>query len=183
MRPIRERRAFRYRTLVNQYADYVALKQRGQQDGWLSQAIHAVVRRGECIWWSSDYIAIPRARLEAALHDLGRAYSAMTPAQRVAAAVADGEALFPGYRDLVARPVSVAWANMPFQGGAWADWDEDGRRDAYPALLPPDGPYWFAGEHVSHLAGRQEGSIRATHHVLERIQARVAAGRTEARPG
>ncbi|MEU1727813.1 FAD-dependent oxidoreductase [Nonomuraea sp. NPDC005692] len=58
-----------------------------------------------------------------------------------------------------------------------------GRRDAYPALLPPDGPYWFAGEHVSHLAGWQEGSIRATHHVLERIQARVAAGRTEGRPG
>ncbi|RBQ17539.1 hypothetical protein DP939_24550 [Spongiactinospora rosea] len=109
--------------------------------------------------------------------DTGRAFTAMTPAQRAAAAIADGEHLFPGYGGLVGRPVSVAWANMPFQGGAWAEWNEfpETRQEAYPVLLPPDGPYWFAGEHMSHINGWQEGSVRATHHVLDRIQQRVTA--------
>lgn len=116
--------------------------------------------------------------------DIGRSFSAMTPAQRAAAAIADGEHLFPGYRGLVQRPVSVAWSNVPFQGGAWAEWgdDPDARRDVYPVLLPPDGPYWFAGEHMSHINGWQEGSIRATHHVLQGIQARVASKQAETHP-
>ncbi|MFI0420830.1 flavin monoamine oxidase family protein [Spongiactinospora sp. 9N601] len=112
----------------------------------------------------------------------GPIFSAMTPEQRAAVALADGEALFPGYRDLVHRPVSVAWKNVPFQSGAWSAWDEDTRRDAYSVLLPPDGPYWFAGEHMSHLNSWQEGAIRATHHVLDRIQERVSAQRTESAP-
>lgn len=41
--------------------------------------------------------------------------------------------------------------------------------------LPPDGPYRFTGEHMSHITGWQEGSIRATHNVLQGIQARVNA--------
>ncbi|GII66950.1 flavin monoamine oxidase [Sphaerisporangium krabiense] len=113
--------------------------------------------------------------------EIGNSFAAMTPARRAAAAIADGEHLFPGYRDLVRRPVSIAWSNVPFQGGAWAEWggDPDARRDVYPVLLPPDGPYWFAGEHMSHINGWQEGSIRATHHVLQAIQARTAATRAE----
>ncbi|MFF4412992.1 flavin monoamine oxidase family protein [Streptosporangium sp. NPDC001559] len=130
------------------------------------------------MWYPSSNLHARKGILVGAYiwtHDIGNSFSAMTPAQRAAAAVADGEHLYPGYRNLVGRPVSVAWPNVPFQGGAWIDWGDDPatRRDIYSVLLPPDGPYWFAGEHMSHINGWQEGSIRATHNVLHGIQARV----------
>ncbi|MBB4913615.1 hypothetical protein [Streptosporangium saharense] len=47
---------------------------------------------------------------------------------RISRRAADGEHLFPGYRDLVRRPFSVAWPNVPFQKGAWIDWGDAPRR-------------------------------------------------------
>jgi monoamine oxidase len=43
-------------------------------------------------------------------------FTAMTPAERRAAAIGDGERLHPGYEKLVGPAASVAWAKVPFQG-------------------------------------------------------------------
>lgn len=107
--------------------------------------------------------------------DIGNRFAGMSPAQRAAATIEDCKQIHPDFDRLVARPASVAWSKIPFIGGAWAEWDDDepARRNVYPVLLEPDGPYWFAGEHMSHINGWQEGAIRATQHVLNRIADRV----------
>ncbi|MBI3707572.1 MAG: FAD-dependent oxidoreductase, partial [Proteobacteria bacterium] len=102
-------------------------------------------------------------------------FAAMTPAQRAAAAIADGERIHPGYAGLVDRGVSVAWQKIPFAGGAWVEWDRATRRDAYPVLLGGDGPFHFAGEHMSHINGWQEGAVRSAHYTVARIAERVRA--------
>jgi monoamine oxidase len=97
----------------------------------------------------------------------------MQPRERHAAAIADGERLHPGYARLVDLPASVAWSKIPFSRGGWIRWQDGPRRDAYPVLLAADGPYHFAGEHVSHITGWMEGAVRSAHHTVAQIAERV----------
>jgi monoamine oxidase len=110
---------------------------------------------------------------------IGRRFAAMTPEQRLAATVADAEHLHPGFARLVGRGVSVPWSRIPYSAGAWIEWGdaENARRDAYPVLLRADGPYHFAGEHLSHINGWQEGALRSAHHTVDQIAERVRARR------
>jgi monoamine oxidase len=96
-------------------------------------------------------------------------FAARTPAERAAAAAADGEALHPGdgYAREVAHPVSVSWPNMPRARGAWTEWTEAQRRDLYAALRAPEGPYHFAGEYLSFLPGWQEGAVLSAWAAVE----------------
>ena len=110
---------------------------------------------------------------------IGERFAAMTPEQRVTAALADGEHIHSGFARLVGRGASVPWSRIAFSGGAWVEWDDtpDVRRDAYPVLLGADGPYHFAGEHMSHINGWQEGAVRSAHHTVDQIAERVRVRR------
>ena len=57
--------------------------------------------------------------------------------------------------------------------GAWAEWTRDGRRQAYALLLEPDGPFYFAGEHMSWIPGWQEGAVLSAHEAIVEIAKRV----------
>ena len=68
--------------------------------------------------------------------------------------------------------LSIAWHNVPFQQGGWAEWDaqsvED--RNAYARLLAPDrGRFFMVGDQVSTLPGWQEGAMMSAEHVVEQI--------------
>ncbi len=113
-------------------------------------------------------------------HSIGERFAAMTPAQRVERAIADGEAIHPGYARLVGRGASLAWTKVPFIEGAWAEWDEAPpqlRREFYTPLQAADGPFYFAGEHMSHINGWQEGAVRSAHATVAQIADRVRARR------
>jgi monoamine oxidase len=69
--------------------------------------------------------------------------------------------------------VSVAWKNVPFTRGGWAEWSRTARAKQFPVLLKGDGLYLFAGEHMSYINGWQEGAVRSAHKVLEDIAERV----------
>jgi len=64
--------------------------------------------------------------------------------------------------------LSIAWQNVPWQLGGWADdWSCD---TAIPdVLLKPEGQFWVAGDQVSYLSGWQEGAVRSAHHVISAI--------------
>ena len=107
--------------------------------------------------------------------DLGEKFAAMSPAARIEAALADGERLHPGYRRHLTKGVSVAWKNIPFSGSAWAEWSSDARATHYAPLLKGDGPFLFAGEHMSYINGWQEGAVRSAHYSLKQIADRMPA--------
>ncbi len=106
-------------------------------------------------------------------------FAAMTPAQRGAAAIEDGERLHPGYTKLVGSAASVAWSKIPYSLGAWIEWDavSGARQAAYPVLLAGDGPFYFAGEHMSYINAWQEGAVQSAHYTVSQIAERVAAKR------
>lgn len=66
--------------------------------------------------------------------------------------------------------LSIAWQNIPFQEGAWADWqgnDDDDRH--YKRLLSPYGRFYLVGDQVSTLPGWQEGAMISAEHVVKLI--------------
>jgi monoamine oxidase len=104
----------------------------------------------------------------------GERFAAMPPADRLQAALADGAALHADYARHLTRGVSVAWQNIPFSAGAWAEWSPEARASHYAPLLRGDGPFLFAGEHMSYINGWQEGAVRSAHHTLHAIAERMS---------
>ncbi|HEV2674280.1 MAG TPA: flavin monoamine oxidase family protein [Aliidongia sp.] len=104
---------------------------------------------------------------------LADAFSALTPAERIEHALASGERIHPTYRRNAAQGISIAWTKIPFSRGAYAGWTAATLKDHYPTLLEPDGPFLFAGEHVSHITAWQEGAVRSAHFAIAALGERV----------
>jgi monoamine oxidase len=100
---------------------------------------------------------------------LGKDFSRKTPAQRLVTALEDGERIHPRYSDLVSEGISVAWSNIPFSEGGWCEWTDGPRATYYPILVAGEGPFYFAGEHVSYVQGWQEGAVQSAHETICRI--------------
>lgn len=72
------------------------------------------------------------------------------------------------------RAISIAWQNIPNEGGGWANWDPNSKADAdaYARLLAPDRRFYITGDQVSQLPGWQEGAMMSAQHVVEQIGGR-----------
>lgn len=92
----------------------------------------------------------------------GTEFTNQTPAERITTTTTQANALHPAFAGEVTRGLSVAWAKVPFQLGAWGV--------STPAvLLTPDDAIHFAGEHLSILQGWQEGAILSAYHAIDNI--------------
>ena len=101
----------------------------------------------------------------------GLRFQAMRPEARLAAAVAEGARVHPGYAAEIEAGVSRAWGNVPFQKGAWPEANE-----APDALQRPDGPVHFAGDQASALPGWQEGAALSARAAVAAIGEIVGRG-------
>ncbi len=113
------------------------------------------------------------------------------------------ERLHPGHGKELGKPMYVCWGKVEWNQGSWirsygpdqergpalttARSTGGNRRSAasrtetnagYETLIQPDGPIYFAGDHVSHIVGWQEGaalsSIRAVRMISEQVKAKQA---------
>lgn len=107
------------------------------------------------------------------------AYNYSTAAEELAArdlrdrldfAAEGAKKLHPGFDQWVPRELglSIAWQQVPYQLGGWAD-DWACPDSQYLQLLKPDGRLFVAGDQVSFISGWQEGAIRSALHCVERI--------------
>jgi monoamine oxidase len=128
------------------------------------------------VWYPSAGIHRRNGILMAAYiwsEEAGERFTALSPQGRLNATLADVEYLHPGCRSYLTKCISVAWKNIPFSNGAWAEWDREARATHYATLLKGDGPFLFAGEHMSYINGWQEGAVRSAHVALRDIAARM----------
>ena len=104
---------------------------------------------------------------------------------KFAASRATIEKLHPGHGKELEKPCYVGWHKVPYNEGSWINTYESGvrRRDAaaspgYTTLTKPDGPVYFAGDHVSHIVAWQEGAsvsaLRAVQLISDRVKATAA---------
>ena len=92
----------------------------------------------------------------------GNTFTAQTPQERINASITQGSSLHPEYATEVEHGLSVAWAKVPFQLGAWGTSDPG-------VLVTPDGNIFFAGEHLSILQSWQEGAILSAYRAIDGI--------------
>jgi monoamine oxidase len=105
--------------------------------------------------------------------DIGNAFAAKPLKQRLTDTLDDVAHLHPQAPRFLAQGVSVAWKNIPYSQGGWAEWTRDARATHFQTLLKGDGPYLFAGEHMSYITGWQEGAVLSAHKVLTDIAQRM----------
>ena len=102
--------------------------------------------------------------------------SALSPAERTEFALDAGAKIFPPYRSAFENAFSVAWHRVQYNLGGWAEWDEAGRKNAYPVLLEGEGRVLLAGEHLSYLTGWQAGAIESAWQQIEQLHKRATMG-------
>jgi monoamine oxidase len=136
-----------------------------------------ITRDSTQVWYPSAGLHQKKGILVAAYiwsETEGNAFAAKTPAQRVEDTLADLEHLHPGGGRDLRHGVSVSWKEQPFSGSGWAEWSAEARCASYQALLDGDGPYLFAGEHVSYVTGWQEGGVLSAHYAVAALGKRAA---------
>lgn len=101
---------------------------------------------------------------------------ALPPSQRIASAARYATQLHDQGLDSFEHGVTVAWQNMPGAQGCWASWTDDLRDRHYRTMSNFSGRIGLAGEHVSYLAGWQEGAITSALDMAGQLHARAMAG-------
>jgi monoamine oxidase len=128
------------------------------------------------IWYPSGGLQRTKGILVGAYiwsDDQGNAFAAKPLPQRLSDTLNDVTHLHPQAPKFLADGISVSWKNIPYTKGGWAEWTRAARATHFPILLKGDGPYLFAGEHMSHITGWQEGAVRSAHKVLADIAERM----------
>jgi monoamine oxidase len=119
------------------------------------------------VWYPSDRFFSPKGILLGAYtarEDVDE-LAAKPLAEQFALSRAAIEALHPGHGKDVRKPMGIAWAKIPYTYGIAARWPSD-KDPRYELLGTPDGPFYFAGEHLSHIGAWQEGAILSARRAI-----------------
>ncbi|HEX9945950.1 MAG TPA: FAD-dependent oxidoreductase [Allosphingosinicella sp.] len=84
--------------------------------------------------------------------------------------------MHPGRAGELGRPVTVAWGLTRWSEGVGPGnpaWFESPRPPLYAELYKPEGPIFFAGEHLSYVQFWQEGAALSSHSAMQALQALV----------
>lgn len=125
------------------------------------------------IWYPSDRFQQPQAILLAAYmsQDAARHFSRRPYAEQVELAKQAVERVHPGHAADLHAPVVVNWRKERYNLGPWLDWEADGNNfDAFRLLNQPDGPFLFAGSHLSQYSGHwQEGAVLSARRAVDAL--------------
>jgi len=109
------------------------------------------------------------------VEEIGKRFAQMSNAERIEAAIVQGEKLHPGYRGYLDHGVSIAWKNMNHIYGCAAKWSEELRAQYFKTLQEPVGRHYMIGDQISYEAGWQEGAIQSAYRAIADIDRRVRA--------
>jgi monoamine oxidase len=102
-------------------------------------------------------------------------YEAMSADDRFTISRGVIERLHPGNSHLLDKPVTVSWRQTEWSMGVGGEWTPETRKTDYPELCRPEGPVFFAGEHLSYIGFWQEGAALSAHEAIAALQARVSS--------
>ncbi len=90
-------------------------------------------------------------------------FANLSPEARIELALSRGERVHAAYRQHLTRGISVAWSKVPYTLGGWSN--------STPSTLlqAPDGPFMFAGDHLTYLPGWQEGAVISALNALNNL--------------
>lgn len=130
------------------------------------------------VWYPSADLFSERGVLVGGYSAESPAFAAATLEGKLAMSRASIEKLHPGHGHELEKGVYVGWGRVPWNLGAWISWfgrNGAGSNPGYEVLIQPDGPFYFAGDHVSHINAWQEGAALSALRAVKLIGDRVKA--------
>jgi monoamine oxidase len=96
--------------------------------------------------------------------------------ERERRALEQGAKVHPQYPSEFENSFSVAWYRIPRSEMSWVDWhSESDFASVQKALGESDGPFYFAGDWLSHVNAWQAGAFASAHRVCRQLHARALA--------
>jgi len=122
------------------------------------------------VWYPSDRFFADKGILLGGYlnRDDADAFASKPLAEQLAASRAAVEGLHPGRGHELEYGMAVTWSKMPYSLGITARFRAD-QESEYALLGTPDGPYYFAGEHLAHVGAWQEGAILSARHTIHML--------------
>ncbi len=114
--------------------------------------------------------------------DHPQAFTAMSHEERLRICREVVERMHPGQSAKLGKPLTVAWGLTEYSEGVGPfhpDWFANPRGERYAELMRPEGPIFFAGEHLSYVLFWQEGAALSAHEAM-RLMASHATERAAA---
>jgi monoamine oxidase len=105
--------------------------------------------------------------------DAADRFERMTPAQRLEAAIRQGERIHPQYRQYVETGVSIPWHRMNNMLGCAAEWEPEMREKYFELIQAPAGRHYMIGDQVSYHSGWQQGAMHSALHTIADIDRRT----------
>jgi monoamine oxidase len=103
-------------------------------------------------------------------------FEQMAPAQRLEAAIRQGERVHPGaYRQYIENGVSVPWHRMNNMLGCSAQWSREQLKNNFARLQAPAGRHYLIGDQMSYHPGWQQGAMHSALYAIADIDKRVRA--------
>ena len=124
------------------------------------------------LWYPSSGFGQPKGIVVGAYiwsDEIGERFGALSYPERLALVREQASRVHPGFAEDVSHGVSIAWSQIPHIRGGWAEWSDEARAGAYPAIARADGPFHFAGEHISYLTGWQEGAVLSAQDAVRAV--------------
>src|SRR5271166_3046121 len=122
------------------------------------------------VWYPSDRFFSQKGILLGGyvFRDDADAFAAKPLAEQLELSRAAVEGLHPGRGRELEKPMAITWSKVPYSLGIAARYasEEDGN---YAVLGAPDGPFYFAGEHLSHVGAWQEGAMLSARRAINMI--------------
>ncbi len=118
-------------------------------------------------WYPSDRFFTPKGILLGGYATRGEvdALAARPLREQLEISRAAIEGLHPGRGSELEKGMAIAWSKVPYSLGIAARYRSDSDSN-YATLSEPDGPFYFAGEHLSHIGAWQEGAILSARRAI-----------------
>jgi monoamine oxidase len=134
------------------------------------------------VWYPSWGLHTDKGVLVACYAIGGQKFATRPLAEQIAMSSAVVERLHPGKADQMGKPIAVNWSKIPYNYGAWANWNpEAGGREmpntkpGYTLLNQPHGRVHFCGAHLSQMPGWQEGAVLSAHRTINTLVSQAGA--------
>lgn len=103
-------------------------------------------------------------------------FNALTPQERIEAALAYGSRIHPQYKKEFRSGTSWAWHRVSWTLGCYGIWNSTTREKYYKTLCQIDNRIVLAGEHCSDLPAWQEGAILSGVDTAKRLHQKILNG-------
>ena len=113
----------------------------------------------------------------------GMFHTVMTQAERIEAHLRDGEKVHPDYRNLVEKPITIAWHRMNHMLGCSARWQRsfsegwthEAEENYHTLQSSLNGRHWMIGDQISMHSAWQESAVMSAQWAMEDMDQRVRA--------